>query len=228
GFQQNVDNTIQHQNNPEVPHFAQGGKVQAQKPLSQGIFQNPGVANNFPTQNTLLTTARARVSNYLSSLKPDPFPPKLPFDDAPDQSMQQKSYKKAMKIALNPMTILKEIHQGTIEPEDLTHFNSLYPETASLMKNRLTKKIMQYTLEGKKPPYHVRQALSMLMGTDLSSETSPQTVQAAQATFIKPQPQQQAQQQLPKSKKGSQALTKIANGYMTQTQARSQRQQDKN
>lgn len=231
GFQQNIDHTIQQENQQkQVPHFAEGGDVQPMKQppppkqTNKGIYQNPGVAQHFPTQNTLMTTARARVSNYLMSLKPDQYAPRLPFDDPPDQTQQNKSYKKALKIALNPMQIMKDIHQGTIEPEDLTHFNSLYPETASLIKNQLTKKIVQSNLDGKKPPYHVRQGLSLFLGTNLSSDTDPTHIQSAQATFIKPQGQQQDRQR-PKSIKGSQALQKIANGYMTQTQARAQRQQ---
>lgn len=61
----------------------------------------------------------------------------------------------------------------------------------------------------------------MLLGADLSSDTKPNNIQAAQATFNKPQPSTQPQ---PKSK-GTKALTKTAGNYMTDDQARERRQQ---
>lgn len=220
GFEQNIDTSLQNQNKA-IPHMALGGQVQSGKASDKGIFQNPGIANAYPQQNLALTAARSRVSNYLTSLKPDQYPAKLPFDRDPDQTAQKKTYKKAIKLALNPMIILKDVNNGTLDPNDVKHLNSMYPETISLMQNALTKKIIQSNLDKKKPPYHVRQGLSMLLGADLSSDTKPNNIQAAQATFNKPQPSTQPQ---PKSK-GTKALTKTAGNYMTDDQARERRQQ---
>jgi hypothetical protein len=139
---------------------------------------------------------------------------------------KKKSYDKALGIAAKPLGILNEIKQGTIEGDDVKHFTSLYPELTSLLQKKMTDRITQDQIDGKKPHHRMRQGLSLFMGAPLSSELTPEGIQAAQAVFASAAPaQQQAAPQ--KSKKGTQSLSKSDQAFLTQDQAlekRSQRQ----
>lgn len=218
GIDQNVQQQIyDDQNQPQG--FAEGGTVEPiVKPAN-------GMEVHYPEQNMLLNVAKGRVSNYLKSLQPNENPGKLAFDPAPDNRQQEKSYRRALKIAVNPLHVMDEIHNGTIEPQDLKHLNALYPEVSGLLQKKITEKIIKSQMDGTRPSSKVRQGLSMFMGTALSSEYSPQNIQAAQAVFaMKPKPQEQGQP-VTKNKKSTSSLTKSDDAYLTSSQARVSRQQ---
>ena len=105
----------------------------------------------------------------------------------------------------------------------------------NLMKEMLWSKppetIEFFTIKkhlNEKPPFHIRQGLSLLLGAPLSGEFVPQNIMAAQATFASNQPQQSSQQAPTKNKKGSSSLTKSDKAYLTSSQARENRQQRSN
>ena len=103
----------------------------------------------------------------------------------------------------------------------------MFPEVSQLLQRKATERISQAQMDGKKPSYKVRQGLSMLLGTPLSSELSPMNIQAAQAVFAA----KKAQQQMPpggkpeKTQHSSTALSKSDKSYLTADQARESRQQ---
>jgi hypothetical protein len=230
GISQNIDQSVQDQNSQPAPQgFAEGGEVKSKKPAQKvpGILQdNDPIAHHLPEQNMLLTTAKGRISNYLSSIKPSPPHGTFAFDAAPDQTQQKKSYNRALDIANHPLSILDEIKQGTIEPEHLKHFNSMYPDLGRSLQQAVTKRISEAQLNGEKPSFHIRQGMSMLMGTPLSSELTPQNIQAAQAVFQMQSSSQQPQGSPPtKSKKGTAPLSKSSQSFLTGNQSLASRQQ---
>lgn len=200
--------------------FAKGGDV---KHKSGGIGHHHGLAETYPEHNMMLHEAKGRISNYLNSLRPQGHTPRLAFDDEPDNRKQKKSYNTALDFAAHPLKIVDEIHKGTIEPEHVTHFKNLHPEVDDMVQKQLTNKIIESQLSGKKPPRHVRQGMSLLMGTPLSGELSPQGMMAAQAVFQKqgPSPEQAPGQ----PKKNAAALKTVGQDYMLPNQAAAARQQ---
>ncbi len=225
GIQQNLDKSIQHQQS--VPQFAEGGEVQTPSlaPEDGLLHQSSALGAHFPEQNIGLTAARGRISNYLTSMQPQKDQAKLAFDDEPDDRDAKKNYHKAIDLAINPLSILNKIKEGSIVPDDVKHFNSLHPELSNLMQKKLTERMVKAQVDGEKPAYHVRQGLSLLMGTPLAGELAPQNIQAAQAVFTN-----QAQQQAPgtpitKNKRNTSTLNKVSNDYLTPNQARTQDQQ---
>jgi len=189
----------------------------------KGVQHDNHIATAYPAQNMMLQAAKGRVSNYLGGLKPRPEnQPRLAFDDPPDDTKQKKTYEKAVDVAAHPLGVLDDVRDGMIDHEALHHFKSMYPELDTEMQKKLTKRITQAQLDGDKPSFGVRQSLSMLMGTPLSGELSPQNIMAAQATFQskKPDPAQGGGQ--PK-KTGS--LTKTSQSYLLTSQALAERQQ---
>lgn len=229
GINQNIDETMYDQNQSQEPQgYAKGGEVKRDKTPERKVppivQDDDPIAKHLPEQNMLMTAAKARISNYLTGLRPKKNQPKLAFDDPPDQMLQKRSYDKALDIANNPMSIMAHISNGTIEPEHLRHFNALYPEISGVLQKKLTEKIIQGQLSGKKPSYAVRQGLSMMLGTPLSGELSPQNIQAAQATFQnKGAPQPGGQTGAPK--KSTAKLSKSNQAYLTGNQALIGRQQ---
>ncbi len=218
GIEDDLKKELYTQNTPQ--RFADGGKVNKE---DHGLH-NHHVSNAYPEQNIMLQTAKGRVSNYLSSIKPQKNSPKLAFDAEPDQRQQTKSYNSALGIAAHPLSILKKIKKGTIEPDDVTHLKNLYPELDGVITKRLTEKITEAQLKNEKPNYKIRQGMSLYLGVPLSGEMSPQNIMAAQATFKgKQAPQQQDGQGAPK--KSTSSLSKMDDSMMTSTQARVGREQ---
>lgn len=201
--------------------FAGGGDVQHVQQTSR--LDDPHISNAYPSQNVLLQTAKGRMSNYLTGLKPQKNTPKLAFDDEPDTSKQKKSYDRAVKMAVDPLRILDKIKHGTIEPEHIEHLKCLHPEVDQALQKKITEKITHAQLKGEKPSYKVRQGLSLYLGVPLSGEMSPQSIQAAQATFQNKQQQPQGGGGAPK--KSTSSLTKSDDAFLTGNQARAARQQ---
>lgn len=231
GVSQNILQDLYRQNDiePVVPMMAHGGEVKANTPAPSsgpGLHDGTaGVAMHYPEQSMMMAAAKGRISNYLSSLRPLPHSAKLAFDDEPDTREQKKSYHRALGIAVKPLSILKGIEGGTLEPEDVKHFNAMHPELQGLLQRKITEKITQAQLDGKKPPYHVRQGLSMFMGTALSGELTPQNIQAAQQVFApRHQPEQPQQKSKGTSKRQGASLTKSDQSFLTDDQARQKRQ----
>lgn len=220
-----INNLIQEQKYKQaepVQQFAEGGKVEKSDKL-----ENP-IAENHPSQNILLQASKGMIGNYLQGLKPQKDTPRLAFDHAPDQRMQQKSYEKALEIADHPLSVLRKIQNGTIEPEHVQHFNAMFPELNNHLQKKLTDQITQAQLDGKKPPFTTRQGLSLLMGTPLSSEMTPANIIAAQGALSGAQNKSQSTTQSPqpgKNKKSTSALSKSDQAFLTGNQSLVARQQ---
>lgn len=203
--------------------FAEGGDV-SHRTNDKTVHQDDHLAQNLPEQNMMLQTVKGRVSNYLSSKRPQKDMPKLAFDDHHDDREQKKSYDKALKIAVHPLGVLGHIQDGTIEPEHIMHLNSMYPELTGHLQKKLTERIVKSQMDEEKPSYKIRQGLSMLMGAPLSGEMTPTNIQAAQSVFSAAK--QQASSQAPqKNKTGTSSLSKSDKAYLTDDQAREERRQ---
>lgn len=224
GTNQEIQDDIYEENAAKEPvNFAEGGPVEKQRRP-----RDDHMARTLPDQNILLQSAKGRISNYLSSMRPQKDVPRLAFDDKPDDRMANKSYHKALEIAANPLSVMHHVSTGTIEPEQVKHLNALYPELVNHLQKKITDKIIKAQLEGKKPSYKVRQGLSMLMGTPLSGELTPSGIQAAQRVFASRGPEGQEAQRaapLPKHGKSMSSLSKSDDAFLTGSQAREQRAQ---
>lgn len=220
GINKAIQQEVYNQNDPQS--FAHGGEAEKQP---DGILNNHPIETAYPQQNVMLQSAKGRASNYLNALRPQENAPKLAFDDKPDQTEQKKKYNKAIKIADQPLSVLHDVANGKLDPEHVQHLKAMYPEVHDSMHKKITEKVIQAQMDEKKPNSKVRQGLSMLIGTPLSGELTPQGIQAAQSVFIGKQKQQPTQPS-GKSPGNSSKLSKSDQAYMTGQQslvARSQR-----
>ncbi len=199
--------------------FAHGGQA-----TLADTDQHDAIAKLYPQQNVLIQAAKGRMFNYLNGLRPGGNQPRLPFDRAPDTRQQQKTYDRALDIAASPLSIMHAVNSGRITPSDVAHFRALHPEIDGLLQKRLTERILRSQMSGEKPSFKVRQGLSLLMGTALSAEFTPQSIAAAQAVFrAMPQPDPNQPQDAPK--KNTSKLSKSSQAFLTDDQSREKRQQ---
>lgn len=206
-------------------NFAEGGMAENHE--GKGVTGHHPIENEKPVHNMVMQAAKARISNYLNSLRPQEIVPKLPFDRKPDQSDQKKEYHRALHMAAHPLSIMDKIKHGNLHAQDILHFKSMHPELDTLLQKRLTEQMMQDQLDGKKPKASVRQGLSTFMGTPLSSDSSPEIIQAAQAVFDMQAGQPATPQGAPqkKSKGKPSALSKSDQAFLTGPQAIAERKQ---
>lgn len=198
-------------------------EMNGQKPV---ILHNHQLATEAPAQNVLLQAAKARTSNYLSSLKPQEMAPKLTFDEMPSQDEKKKIYEEAVKIADHPMSIFHDLSTGKLGPSQLKHLAAIYPEVYNSVKQKVVEKITELQLKGGKKPNHmIRQGLSLLMGVPLSGELTPAGIVSAQSVFANKKSEQPPPGIAPTQKGAKKSLTKSDQSFLTGGQSLVKRQQ---
>lgn len=214
GLNQELQDSLQN-NTESQEQFAEGGKVP--KPKDSG-----SIANLYPEQAMIMSSAKGRMSDYLNSLKPQKNPLKLAYDRPMNQKDQEKIYDEAVKVAAAPLSVLDHIKQGTLQTRHINHLNSMYPELSNHLKKKLTSRMLKSQLDGERPKGRTEQALALFLGAPLTTYQTPQGIMAAQSTFQTAQaPQQQEAQN--KTKKGTAPLSKMAKIYETSEQSRTAR-----
>ena len=194
-----------------IQGFAQGGEVQL-PPLTQSNT----LASEMPAHNMMLSAAKGRVSTYLNSVRPLPRLNKLPYDTDEEHPQKKREYNQMLDLANQPLSILGKIKSGDLTSTQLTAFKSMYPELHSELSKKIHEKIINNHIdEEKKPPHHMRQALSLFLGQNLDSTLNQLNIAAAQAVFMT----QKQNQQNVEAKQG-QALSKMGNSSQTPGQAR--------
>jgi hypothetical protein len=204
----------------EPQKFAKGGEV---KPIPEEkvqpiLNQGHALSEVMPEHAALMETAKGRINNYLNSIRPQKPQGALPFDNGIKNTEKDRSYDKAINLANQPLDILNKIKDGTITPEHVKHFTSLYPELHGHLSKKITEKIMQSQLDEEKPSYRVRQGLSLFMGANLDSTMTPQAIQSIQAMYAQKSAQQSPAPQ-GKNKKSTSKLGEASKDHYTQEQA---------
>lgn len=196
--------------------FAKGGEVPSQPKQT--------FANAYPAHNMLLNAARGRVSGYLNSIRPLPNQGFV-FDAPTPQKDKKRQYDRAVKIAANPLSVLKSMNKGTLVPDDVKHLNQMYPEVYGHIAKKLTARITDAQLKGERPTYKKRQAMSLFLGAELDSTFTPQAIATIQGMYQMNKGGAQ-QPQSARSKKSTTSLSKLAPSAMTDSQARTNREQN--
>lgn len=199
---------------PEPQAYAEGGVVNgANHPMETAL----------PDHNMMIQAAKARVNNYLNNQRPVK-PQGLTFDTTHESPDKKRHYQSALSIANNPLGIMDSVKSGDLTNESLNHFKSMYPEGHNYLSKKMTERIIKAQLNGEKPPYKSRQAMSLFLGANLDSTFTPQSIMAAQATFGGKALPQASPDKKPKGSKSSPALSKVASVYMTPQEAADKRQ----
>jgi hypothetical protein len=199
-IEQNIDDEVldqQFQQRDTNPGYAQGGDVHA---TGENHF-----AEAFPTESTLLQASKARVYQHLKTLKPN--------------KEQEKTYNQALDLATNPLHIFEHVKNGSMTSGHVIHMNQMWPDLNDHLKKKIAGRIADLGADGKKPPYHIRQGLAIMLGAPLESAMTPQSILAAQQSFIKPSAQNSQNPTSTKNKRGTSSLQKESQPYKTPNQA---------
>ncbi len=179
--------------------------------------ENGHLGHYFPEHQTKFTQASLQVKQYLSKLKPNSVTLGPLDKQMPPDRMQELRYQKALNIAAQPNLIYQKIKDGTLQATDIQDLDGMYPAMRQQMAQKLTNDMINHTSVGGTIPYKTRMAISLFLGQPMDMSMQPTSIQAAQATYQKPQSPQQGQQQ-GKTKKGTTTLGKSNNSYKTVTQ----------
>lgn len=178
-----------------------------------------------PEHNMVMSAARGRANAYLAHLQPQQNMPKLAFDSEMKDEQHEKAFQTALEIASAPLTIISKMAMGRLCPEHVGHLAAMFPEVKALMDQAIMEQITEAQVAGEKPPYSIRQAMSLFLGVPLGSEMTPQGIQAAQMAFKAQQGMQQQGAPQGKSPKKSNAMDKMDDNAWTDDQAAVKRQQ---
>lgn len=213
GVDKQIDNTLQQQNQSDQPiqAFAKGGKVDHNP-------QEPNtLATHFPNQAMMLSASKARVSNYLNSVRPTQ-PTKLSFDAHIKDHAAEKSYNNALDIANQPLSVIGHIHSGTLVPDHMKHMSQMYPEVYDHLSKKINEKVVESQMKGHMPSYKIRQGLSLFLRTPMDSSFTPQAIMAAQPNPA-PQPPKDTNGRMKGGKATANSMNKRDKSYETGTQA---------
>jgi hypothetical protein len=223
-----VSKSVKHVFNPESTHTipvpsakelhklntqVQMATVDPSKLFSVGSAHSQAI----PEYSSAFGMTASRAVSYLNSIKPketqiSPFDPPLPPAKA-----DKDAYDRALAIAQQPVTILHNIREGTIVPQDIIALKSIYPGMYEHLSQELTNEAATMTSKGKNIPYRTKLGLSMFMAQPLDYSLTPQGIMAAQP---KPQAQQQQAQGGKSGKPDTKGLSKLSNTYQTPNQER--------
>jgi hypothetical protein len=176
------------------------------------------IGDILPMHAAALGSRAANAVSYLNTLKPQrPRMGPLSEPSRPDPLAEAK-YNRHLDIANNPNLVLQHVKDGTINQQDLTTLNTLYPDLAQSMKNKAYEIIIESKEKGQVIPYKQRIGLSRLLGQPLDYTVTPQAMMA----IMQANTPSQSPQQGPKKASGTELnqISKTNELYETTTQDR--------
>lgn len=187
-----------------------------------------GDSNPVPEYSAAFAQTGLKAIQYLNAIKPKQSQGG-PLDTKREPSAAEKyQYNKALDIAQKPLSILKNIKDGSLTLQDVTTLRTIYPSLYNTLSQRLTDEIIEASRKEILIPYKTRMSMSLFLGQPLDSTMTPSGIMASQMVSQSGQksaaqlPMQEGVQ--PKGVKSSPALQKMPGMFQTPEQARQQRQ----
>lgn len=160
----------------------------------------------------------SRATQYLASIQPNTG--KEGILDKPRQpsKAEKAKYTRALEIADQPLMVLKHLQEGTLTPEDVRTFSTIYPGLHKQFSQKIVNKMIESEAKKLDIPYKTRLGLSLFLGQPLESSVKQQNIMANQALYVPPMPPGQAPRGRGTQFKAS--FTKLSNLEATPSQAR--------
>lgn len=142
-----------------------------------------------PDHAAALTSASARTIQYLQSIKPQD--KKLgPLDSKmPPSAAQIARYNRALNIAQEPLVVLNNVKNGTLQLSDIQDLRSMYPGLYEKMSKDMMNEVVTAQEKGVIIPYATKMGLSLFLQQPMDATMTPEAIMAAQP---KPPPQPQS------------------------------------
>lgn len=182
------------------------------------------VGHYLPEHNSAMGETAMRSVQYLNSLRPNT-QRRAPLDQEPKPSqMQNAPYKRALNIAIQPLSVMTHIKEGTLIPQDVVSLKTMYPALYPKLAQNLTNSMINHVSDGGTVPYKTRMPLSIFLGEPLDSSLTASSISSAQAIFAIQKGNKMADA-MEKPKSNTKALKDSSNPYQTSGQATAMRQQ---
>lgn len=167
-----------------------------------------------------LSAIAQRASQYLSSLKPntDKLGP-LNSDRVPS-IVEKDNYDRALDVAEQPLITMQSIKDGTLTPQDVVTFKSIYPSLYASVSQKLNDEMIKHVSKDGEVPYSTSLGLSLFLGQPLDASMTQQSI-ASNQPMPQAAPQNPGKAAPAKGKHSMAALNKISPMMQTSTQARS-------
>lgn len=194
----NVDKIF---SNDKIDASTDKDAIEGLKKHLQSLDLNPSLALNvggnlaesLPDHAAALGVKTATAMNYLRGIKPKPIQGgPLDKEVSPSQT-DQRTYERQMKIAENPMHVLKHTKEGSLHPQDLMTLHTIYPALGKTFAQRAASGVIDAKEKGQNLTHTQKRGLSTLTGQPLSASFAPQAMQSiikANASIQQPQSQQ--------------------------------------
>lgn len=201
-------------------------QMQSPEGLANHISDATSVLANYtPKTMNSFGTAVGRGVSFLASKLPQEGQKLAPLDEPMEVSNTEiAKFNRYAQMVENPMSVFKEVKNGTILPQDIETLSNVYPGLYAEMRQRITSKMVNFLAKKDSIiPYQTRLGLSMFLGQNLDSTLAPSALisnQAAIASTNMQQAMQQAQQTKP-SKSGMRQMKFLASDKTAAQQAAS-------
>ena len=140
-----------------------------------------------------IAAASAGAVSYLNSIRPIERK-ESPLDDpTPPSQFEKQNYDVALSLAYQPLMILEDIQNGTLNSIKLGHLQKLFPDLYANLRYKMMDELVNVTTKNEKIPYKTRMGLSLFLGTPLDSTMKPEGIMALQPKMAQTQQQQQQQ-----------------------------------
>lgn len=127
--------------------------------------------------------ASLRAAKFLSSKLPNQAPQKLLDPKSKPSPADLSKFFKYYEAVNNPTSVLDRLAHGVVAPESIEALNAVYPKLYGEMKASVMNELNQAMTKGKYIPYRTKVGLSMFLGQDLDSSTTPASIQATQSAL---------------------------------------------
>lgn len=133
-----------------------------------------------PDHSTALGAVATRAVEYLNGLKPntDKMGP-LDGNRIPS-AVEEDRYNRALDIAEQPLVTMNSIKEGTLTPQDVVTFKTIYPGLYNSVSQKLTDAMITHVSKDDGVPYQTSLSLSLFLGRPLDASMNQQNIAMAQ------------------------------------------------
>jgi hypothetical protein len=155
-------------------------KAQTNPEALASVSGSGDTGHYLPGHNEALGQTAAQAAQYLNSIRPQNIKG-APLDGPmPTSATEKAQFTRALKVAQQPLLILKSVKEGTVTPDDVRLIQNVYPNLYQKLNQQLTNAMIEHTAKGDVIPYKTRLGLSMMSAQAMDSTMHPQAIMAAQ------------------------------------------------
>lgn len=189
------------------------------------VADEDDLSHYMPDQRTAIAAKATNAAQYLESIRPKGFKPGPLDPEIPPSKAEMARYNRALDIAINPLTVLQNVKDGTIQTTDIQDLRNMYPALYDQYSRKLMDQVTNMQASEEIIPYKTKIGISLFLGTPLDASMKPESIQSAQPKPAGAPPQ--APNTAPiKPKKSTAPLTKAPGQHMLPGQAREANKND--